>query len=205
MKSFFARIGLVGTLVWFVPISGGTFACRSSGAFVWAKDLPPSTTTPSNPVILRPSDRVYVVVRGQEALSGEFEVRPGGEVIVPAVGPVLASGATPQQLAARLRERLTGVLTDPQVLVTLASRKATISVLGEVKTQGQFDLGPGECLPQALARAGGLNQFANEDAIYVIRQKPAPLRVRFRYTDLVAGDTRSNGFVLEDGDVIVVE
>jgi polysaccharide export outer membrane protein len=154
---------------------------------------------------LRPGDHVFIVVHGQEALTGDFEVRPGGEVILPAVGPVPAAGGTPVQLAALLRDRMKGLLTDPQVSASLSLRKTVISVIGEVKTAGQYELTPGENVLQALARSGGLGIFANEDGIYVVRQKPNPQRVRFRYSDLVNGDVQSNRFELADGDIIVVE
>lgn len=180
-------------------------ACHTSTAgFVWVQDLPPvARRAVAEP--LRPGDRVFIVVHGQEALSGDFEVRPGGEVILPAVGPVPAAGGTPEQLAALLRDRMKGLLTDPQVSAVLSLRKALISVIGEVKSSGQYDLSSGEIVLQALARAGGLGIFANEDGIYVVRQKPVPQRVRFRYSDLVNGDEQSNRFELADGDVIVVE
>jgi polysaccharide export outer membrane protein len=148
---------------------------------------------------------VYVVVHGQEALTGEFEIRPGGDIVLPAIGPVPAAGGTAEQLAALLRERMKGLLTEPQVSAVLSLRKALSSVIGEVKTPGQYELSPGENVLQALARAGGLGIFADEDGIYVVRQKPMPERVRFRYSDLVNGDEQSNRFELADGDVIVVE
>ena len=175
-----------------------------SGQYVWVQDLPPvARRTALEP--LRPGDHVIIVVYGQDALGGDFEVRPGGEVVLPSIGPVPAAGGTPEQLAALIRDRMKGLLTDPRVSVALSLRKTIISVIGEVKAPGQYELNPGENVLQALARAGGVGIFANEDCIYVIRQKPLPQRVRFRYSDLVNGDAPSNRFELADGDIIVVE
>jgi polysaccharide export outer membrane protein len=180
-------------------------ACHTnSSGFVWVQDLPPVVRRAvAEP--LRPGDHVFVVVRGQEALTGDFEVRPGGEVVLPAIGPVPAAGVTSDQLAALVRDRMKGLLTDPQVSAVLSQRKALISIIGEVKSSGQYDLSAGEHVLQALARAGGLGLFADENGIYVVRQRPVPQRVRFRYSDLVNGDAQSNRFELVDGDVIVVE
>jgi polysaccharide export outer membrane protein len=98
-----------------------------------------------------------------------------------------------------------GLLAEPRVSVALSARKALVSVIGEVRNPGQYELSAGETVLQALARAGGLGIFADDDGIFVVRQKPIPQRVRFRFTDLTGGDAPSNRFELSDGDVIVVE
>jgi polysaccharide export outer membrane protein len=60
---------------------------------------------------------------------------------------------------------------------------------------------------QALARAGGLNEFADEDDIFVVRQGAAgpPLRVRFTYLSVLRGENGAADFRLRTGDVVVVE
>jgi polysaccharide export outer membrane protein len=178
--------------------------CRPSAPFVWAKDLAPASRQISTET-LRPGDKVFVVVQGQDALSGEFEIRPAGELIVPVIGPLPAAGLSPIQLSAAVRAKMTGLLADPHVSVVLSHRITVVSVIGEVKTPGRYELGKAEGVLQALARAGGLGQFADEDAIYVVRSGPRGQRIRFRYSDLTSGDASSNLFELLDDDVIVVE
>jgi polysaccharide biosynthesis/export protein len=176
-------------------------ACGGSGAYVWASELPAS---PANAVPrIRSGDRVQVAVAGQETMSGEFEVRPAGDLLLPVVGRMSAAGLSAPELAQQIKTRLTGVLADPHVTVVIALRRAAnVSLLGEVRTPGRFELREGEGILEALARGGGLTPFADEDRIFVVR-KGLPSRVRFRFRDLVAG--RSNGFELLDGDVVVVE
>ena len=162
-------ITLAGTIVLAicVVVSTGLLpGCHSNSSFVWVQDLPPAAQRMALEP-LRPGDRVFVVVRGQDAMTGEFEVRPGGEVVLPSVGPVPASGSTQEQLAVLIRDRMKGLLTDPQVSVVLSLRKGLISVIGEVKTPGQFELVPHENVLQALSRAGGLGVFASKDEIFV--------------------------------------
>jgi len=178
-------------------------ACSSPGSYVWARSLPQAASGPERP--LRVGERVQVIVHGQDTMSGEFEIRPAGELVMPVAGRVPAKGSTPSQLAQAVTERLRGVVQDPHVTVVLAVRPPlSISVLGEVQTAGRYELRDGEGVLEALARAGGLSPFADRDAIYVIR-RDQNRRVRFRYDDLVRGEPNSVAFKLEDGDVVVVE
>lgn len=179
-------------------------ACSPPGPYVWARSIPRAPAGSERP--LRVGERVQVIVHGQETMTGEFEIRPAGEVVVPVAGRTMAKGLTPSQLAAAIRERLRGVLTDPQVTVVLAARPPlAISVLGEVQTPGRHELRDGEGVLEALARAGGLTPFADRDSIYVVRREQAGPRVRFRYRDLIQGEPNSITFRLEDGDVVIVE
>lgn len=139
-------------------------------------------------------------------MSGEFDVRPSGEAVLPAAGRFVAAGKLPDELAAELVQRLRGVLADPKVTVLVVSRKQpTVSILGEVKTPGRYQLGEGETMLDVLARAGGLTTFADDDAIFLIQHGKSTPRVRFRYPDLAAADPRSIRFPLRDGDIVIVE
>ena len=95
---------------------------------------------------------------------------------------------------------------NPDVVISVRSlRTLQINVLGEVRTPGTFPIPYGEGVLTVLARAGGLTEYADTSAIYVLRQQPELLRVRLRYDDLVGGDPLSLSFKLRDGDTVVVE
>jgi len=81
----------------------------------------------------------------------------------------------------------------------------TVSVLGEVTKAGSYPLDPRATVAQVLASAGGLTEFASRDSIYVVRAGPPPVRVRFTYEEVSRGAPASAGFVLHDGDLVVVE
>ena len=84
-------------------------------------------------------------------------------------------------------------------------RPNTIPVTGEVNKPGVFALDPGAGLLAALAASSGLSPFASTDRIFVIRQLPAPARIRFSYKELQNGDQKSVSFQLRQGDAVVVE
>jgi polysaccharide export outer membrane protein len=192
-----ARAYLVALLV--APAS-----CSSGAPYIWASELP--QTELRAPPALRPGDKIQLAVFGQDTMSGEFEIRPSGEVVLPAGGGRFpAAGKTPEQLAFEVQTRLKGVLADPRVTIVIASRHpANVSVLGEVRAPGRFELVEGEGVLPALARAGGLTPFASPDRIFVVRTGNGQ-RIRFRYDDLTSARGTSPVFELRSGDVVVVE
>ena len=74
-----------------------------------------------------------------------------------------------------------------------------------VQRAGRFEMQFDEGILAALANAGGLNEFADSDSIYVVRREPHLLRIRFRLRDLAGPEAISARFRLNDSDVIVVE
>jgi polysaccharide export outer membrane protein len=179
--------------------------CSCGGAeppYVWVESLPPE---PARVTTIAPQDRIFVLVRGQAAMSGEQVVRADGSIVHALIGKVDVAGLTESAAADRLRERLRGILEQPQVSVAIvASSPAKVSVIGEVEHPGRFDVDDGEGVLGALARAGGLTEFADRDGIFVLREVPQPMRIRFRYEGLTGGG-RAARFRLRNGDTVVVE
>jgi polysaccharide export outer membrane protein len=189
--------------LWGILLLVSLLGCGSTQPYVWVSEV--GVNDARAPDTLRPGDRIQVAVYGQDALSGEFEIRPSGSVILPVVGGTVAAGRTTEQVAADLAVRLQGAIASPRVTVIVATRRpAGISVLGEVRTPGRYELVDGEGVLHALARAGGLTEFANRDGVYVVRPE-ASRRIRFRYADLTAAEPASARFQLRNGDVVVVE
>lgn len=185
-------------------IAFSTEACTTPGPYVWVNELP--ATAPGQVGALRIGDRVQVAVQGQESVTGEFEVRPTGEIVLPQVGKIAAAGLTTEQLRQQVTARVSGFFQNPQVTLVLAARKAPfVSVVGEVKTPGRYELRDQEGVLDALARAGGFTPFASKDGIYVIQKTRRAPRVRFRYQDLAGAEPASVSFELRDGDIVIVE
>lgn len=138
-------------------------------------------------------------------MTGEHVVRADGSIVHGLIGKVDVAGLTAVDAAQRLRDRLRGILQQPHVSVAIiASAPAKVSVVGEVETPGRFDVDEDEGVLGALARAGGLTEFADRDGIFVLRQRPQPVRIRFRYESLTGG-ARASRFRLRNGDTVVVE
>jgi polysaccharide biosynthesis/export protein len=180
-------------------------SCAAERPYVWAEQAKDASDWEPGARI-NVGDRIYVLVRGHDQLSGEFEVRADGSYVQPIVGTIRIAGKTPKEAAVLVSRRLTGVLERPQVSVaTISPRAPSISVIGQVTEPGRFEISRDEGVLSAIARAKGLTIFADRDAIYVLRKQPRTMRIRFRYGDLTGGQKRSFDFRLRDGDVVVVE
>ena len=186
-------------------------ACKSVGDYVWADDVPQAPVPTEKEYVIAIGDTISVRVWNQEGLSTRARVRSDGKISLPFLNDVEAAGVTPNVLAKRLQARLKEFIVNPVVTISLEERKAAqVSVVGEVLRAGSYDLQPGAGVLQALAAAGGMNEFASRDRIFVIRQNPneegsAPLRIRFTYESLTQIKGRAATFRLQPGDVVVVE
>ena len=195
----FAFCALIGTFT--LAFAGG---CSSTGPYVWAGSLPPQSTEVRD-VIIAEGDILNVRVFGQDPLSTREKVRSDGKISMPVIGEVIARGKRPAQLSSEIKERLKDIVVAPSVSVAIEQgAELKVSVVGEVRNSGVFQLDPGANVLHALAAAGGLNDYADTDKVFVIRRS-LPQRIRFRYSDLQSADPRSIKFTLQPGDVVLVE
>jgi polysaccharide biosynthesis/export protein len=180
--------------------------------FVWVTDLP---LPAAQPATVGPRDSLLVFVRNQAALSGEFVVRDDGTYLQPTLGNIVVAGRTPSAIEAELLARLKGILTDPEVSVSIVkAAPVRVSVVGEVKNPGSYELVRERTVVSALASAGWLTDFAHSDRIFVVRPPPAAVpgqvpgadtRVRFSTAELKLAEPHAARFLLRDGDIVSVE
>jgi protein involved in polysaccharide export with SLBB domain len=189
---------------------GGVAAtgCATERPFMWAHDVPAAAVAPEAQPVVHPRDTLLVVVENQTAMSGEFAVREDGAYLHPTLGNIVVDGKTPAQVAELLQIRLTGVVVNPRVTVSIARRAPVrVNVVGEVKTPGTYELTRDRSVTAALAAAGWLTVFASSDRIFVVRSGEKDFRVRFKADELTSPDPTgvTAQFRLRDGDVVVVE
>jgi len=183
-------------------------ACASPGEFVWVTSLPPAyTARPAEQAyVIRDGDTLNVRVFNQEAMSVRSKVRSDGRIALPALGDIDVRGKRPSALKSELEARLKDYINAPSVTVSVEEfQPVMVSVLGEVAKSGSYPVDPRATVAQVLAAAGGLTEYASRDSIFVVRAGPPRVRVRFRYEDIARGAPASQGFVLQDGDLVVVE
>lgn len=103
-------------------------------------------------------DKLKIHVSEWPALTGEFTVGADGQVSLPIVGEIKASGLLTGELAATISRRLQekAVLKDPpDTAVDIASYRP-FYILGQVATPGEYSYRPGMVVLNALSLAGGL-------------------------------------------------
>jgi polysaccharide export outer membrane protein len=121
------------------------------------------------------------------------------------VGSIDVAGQTTRQVAGTVANALKGIVVAPVVSVWVTKlHPIRVSVVGEVKTPGTFELNRDRSLLAALAMAGWLTEFARSDRIFVVRPG-ATDRIRFRVRDITAAEPHAAQFQLSDADVVVVE
>lgn len=203
-KGVVDSVAVATTLALTWAMAGAGASCVTDGPWIWADSLAPDALAPP-PYRVMPGDRLVVTVWNQPALSGEVLVRPDGHITLPLAGDVPVLGQTPLEVGVAVGARLTGMVSDAHVAVALGgNRSPTVAVVGEVREAGAFELRPGDGVLDVLARAGGLTEFADRSRVFVLRRGEAR-RVRFSYDKLARHADGGRRFLLQDGDVVVVE
>ncbi|MFV8816180.1 polysaccharide biosynthesis/export family protein [Haliea sp. E17] len=153
-------------------------------------------------------DVLEIFVWNEEALSREVRVRPDGYISVPLAGEIHAGGKTPSEVTETIRVALSTYLNDgPVVTVSLRALEGNIVyVMGKVNRPGAFPVIAPVDVAQALAWAGGLNSFADEDDIQVLRRNVdgTQTAMPFDYGAIENGEHLDTNIILQSGDLIVV-
>jgi protein involved in polysaccharide export with SLBB domain len=127
-----------------------------------------ATPTASDPYRLGVDDKLRIrvyewrnsvgEVHEWSALNDEFTIGPGGELSLPLIGSIPASGKTAEALGEAIGDRLqsaVGMAKRPQISVQIA-RYRPFYVVGAVNHPGEYAYRPGLSVLQAFSIAGGL-------------------------------------------------
>ena len=97
-------------------------------------------------------------------------VRPDGRVSLKLIGEVLAEGRTPAELSKELGVAYSTELRNPEIAVIVRSMAARVYVDGHIERPGEYLWSPQITALQAIARAGGFRDTANEERFVVLRR-----------------------------------
>lgn len=126
--------------------------------------------TLTQPYRLDSSDRLRIIVFGQDNLSNTYVIDQAGYISFPLIGNVAARGKTQQGLAAEIATKLRqGFIRDPDVSVEVDTYRP-IFVMGEVQNAGQYNYVAGMTVQNAIATAGGFSPRARQDDVDITRQ-----------------------------------
>ena len=180
-------------------------ACGGLGSYVWVQDYR-QPGQPQKGFVIGPGDTIQMRMFGQEQFTTRAKVREDGYVSLPLLNDVEAAGYTPKSLGQQLETRYKDFVKVPAVTISVEEvRPVAVPVAGEVVHPGVLSMEHGATLLQALVLAGGLNDFAHRDRIFVVRTSPAAARIRFSWEPLLRGDGPGAHFEIQPGDTVVVE
>jgi polysaccharide export outer membrane protein len=156
----------------------------------------------SNSFKVGPADVLNVRVWHEQEFSGPVSVHPDGKITLPLVGDLTVGGMTPAQIEQVIAQALTKYVVKPLVTVTVQevlSKKYYLD--GEIARAGEYPLVAPTTVLEAISRAGGLRDFANEKKIYILR---GDKRILFNYKDVIHGKHMDQNIPLEPGDHVIV-
>lgn len=155
--------------------------------------------------IVGEGDVLHINVWKETEISQTVVVRPDGNISLPLVNEVAVAGLSPRQIQQLLTEKLKSILTNPQVTVSVAEvRSKMVYITGEVGKPGAYSVASPMNVLQLIARAGGLNEFANRKNIYILRGSDKKNRLHFNYKEVVKGKNSTQNITLQPGDTVVV-
>lgn len=156
--------------------------------------------------VIQPGDVLRISVWKEQDLQQELLVRPDGGISFPLAGELLAGGRTVGEVQADIVARIEEYIPDPVVTVHVQLIDGnTIYVLGKVNRPGAYVMQRPLDVMQALALAGGLATFAEENGISILRRAGGTQSATaFRYGDVQHGRELGQNILLMPGDVVVV-
>ncbi len=156
--------------------------------------------------IIEANDILEIFVWKEPDLSRKVLVRPDGYISFPLVQDIKASGMTPVELKDQLEIELKEYLTAPNVTVIVdAIMHYRIYVTGKVQGPSSFILEKPITVLQAISLAGGLQEFADESEVKIVRSTSRGYSyLDFDYKEVIKGKKTDQNIYLESGDVVVV-
>jgi polysaccharide export outer membrane protein len=195
-------------LMFAAPLLNG--AAVSAPKTTTLADLPQaelSSTSIQGDYVIGPQDKLRIRVFQVKDLSfDEEEVDANGQIQLPLIGKVMAGGRTTLQLQDEIAQRLgEKYLQSPQVSVSLAeSASQKVTVEGEVKNPGVYQIKGRTTLMQAIAMAGGPSDNADLRKVAVIREADGQRKAAMCDYQAVR-DGRAGDPLLQGSDVIIVD
>src|SRR5688572_25487672 len=152
-----------------------------------------------------PEDVLDIYVRNDRDLGRVVPVRPDGKISLPLVNDVQAAGLTTDELRLRLMQEYRRFFENPEVSVGLKEMHSVkVSVQGNVRMPGQYEVKSEQTVLDLIARAQGFNEFADKGNIRILRKANGKHEsIKFRYGNAVDGEDGAN-LPVKPGDIIIV-
>jgi polysaccharide biosynthesis/export protein len=133
---------------------------------------------PKAPFALGVGDEISFSVWRHDDLTRTLQIDPAGDISLPLIGQLKASGLTIAQLREQIHERLSKYIVNPKVDVSLTDLASqNVYVLGEVNATGTFTLDRDMLVWDAISLAGGFTQDANQEAVLLVRGENGIARI----------------------------
>lgn len=171
------------------------------------QDLTPAGRQIDSSYVIGDEDVLAINVWNEPDLKQSVPVRPDGRISLPLIGDVQAAGRTPSQLQDDIAAKLHSYITHPDVTVVVQEiRSKKFNILGRVLKPGTYPLSSTTTVLDAIAAAGGFQDFAKQKDVYILRAIAGggESRVPFNYKEVIKGKNLKQNITLEPNDTIIV-
>jgi polysaccharide biosynthesis/export protein len=184
------------------------FGLQSPAMHASLSDEPSPATKPHDATYqIGSSDVLAITVWKEPEISRSIPVRPDGKISLPLVGEIQAAGRTPIQLEQDIATRLQTYISKPDVTVIVEQiNSEKFNILGRVIKPGSYPLSATTTVLDAIATAGGFQDFAKQSGIYILRPNAqgGQSRLAFNYKQVIKGNHSEQNVRLEPHDTIIV-
>jgi polysaccharide export outer membrane protein len=165
------------------------------------------TNAASADYLIGDDDLLEINVWNEPDLKQSLPVRSDGKITLPLIGEIQAAGETPSQLQEAIAAKLKAYITHPAVTVmVLQMNSRKFNILGRVAKPGSYSLTATTTVLDAIAQAGGFQDFAREKDIYILRKNSSgrETRIPFNYKAVIKGKHPEENVTLQPHDTVVV-
>jgi len=173
----------------------------------WAQSAPPSA---EDSYRISPGDQVEVYVWGDERLQRSIRVLPDGSFTFPLVGRLVVEGKRTTDVETDISSALAPQYNGEPPQVTVSVQQPTgysYSIIGRVRSPGNFTPMRYVNVLEALAAAGGPDEFASLDNVTIIRKTEKGVNaIRVRLGAAMKGNVSNANEIpqIEVGDTVIV-
>jgi polysaccharide biosynthesis/export protein len=164
----------------------------------------PNPPGPKTAVRLSPGDTIKIAFAEESDLDQTEKIRRDGKISLPLIGEVTAAGKRLMDFQREIISRYEGRLDNPEVLVTLETGAASVTVSGFVNKPNKLTFERPTTVYQAIMEAGGVSDYGSWRNIHLTRiingeQRTETINLR----PAVHGQPTIPEYV-QDGDVIYI-
>ena len=170
---------------------------------------PNAESSPSGlpaPYKIQPNDVLEIFVWKEPELTRKVLVRPDGRISFPLIQDMPAADTSPDELKQEIEKKLKEFIDAPNVTVIVeAIQSYKVFVTGKVQKAGALMIEKPVTVLQALALAGGFQEFANASEMTIITNNGGKnTLLKFNYAEVIKGKNADQNILLKSGDVVVV-
>ena len=155
---------------------------------------------------LHRGDSVFISVWREETLQKQLVILPDGSLTYPLIGRVEIADLSTTEAEQIITTILKKFLPNPVVSVAIVGidgNRAFVS--GKVMRPGFITISGPTTVLQALSIVGGLDKFADEGGIKLLRNNPeGQVVIPINYSNIISGKNLSTNILLRAEDTLIV-